>query len=779
MSEAFDPSPGRDNVRYLQSVRIPLHELTDCALCGTTPADCAALTSGPLAMACCTTCNHTGNTDHHTDFDTDHDPAEVDTDDAPQEVRGTAPGTGLALRAPAVPQWVAPAGRSTGRWVKRNAGYALAGSRVRRAERRARRKHTDLTQAIATLRVNAKGAEDFHTLKELEDTLERRRAGSSQRARETRIEVLKWSGGTIVLLASGHVILLGYGAFQSVTGTGSLTDLWYGIGEFWTTVATWSPAGPYWWAWMAAGIGVWAARTIPVGRDRGELPVWAVDEQSRPADGRDIIPDESAVLSALRHLGGLPALRTAFKEGWGRSITPTWVQVPHRDGTGWRMQLVMPKGVPVEEIVKRKSVFAHNLVRLPVEVWPSEPKGQPGVLDLWVADQGALSGPVGAWPLLDTEGPADYFTGVPVGVNIRGEVVVAQLDQKNYVAAGVMGSGKSSLYITLVAGAILDPLVQVDVFVLAENFDYEPMKPRLRTLRTGADDETVKACLDNLNALYADLDVRGKALREHGSRSVTRKLAEKDARLRPRIVVIDECQALFMHTKYGEEAADVVAKLVFAARKYAITVMFATPEASTASLPRKVTAVTSCKACFSIGDQQSNDAVLGTGSYKAGISAVSLEPKTAEGPGDVGTAMVRGIMAKPGLLRGFYLNETELAEVTARAMDLYDSHVPTVTSDDDDQVAEVDFLADLARVLSGHPHLRTAVLLRGLIDLNPAHYEKFTSKTLAAALADVHVSIVKRDGGQSAVLAEHVTDAITDRDRQEAADTDDERDDDA
>jgi DNA segregation ATPase FtsK/SpoIIIE, S-DNA-T family len=431
------------------------------------------------------------------------------------------------------------------------------------------------------------------------------------------------------------------------------------------------------------------------------------------------------------------------------------------------MQLVMPKGVPVEEIVKRKTVFAHNLVRLPVEVWPSEPKDQPGVLDLWVADQGALSGPVGAWPLLDTEGPTDYFTGVPVGVNIRGEVVVAQQFEKNYAAAGVMGSGKSSLYITLVAGAILDPLVQVDVFVLAENFDYEPMKPRLRTLRTGADDETVKACLSTLNALYADLDVRGKALREHGSRKVTRKLAEKDARLRPRVMVIDECQALFMHGKYGEEAADVVAKLVFAARKYAITIMFATPEASTASLPRKVTAVTSCKACFSIGDQQSNDAVLGTGSYKAGISAVSLEPSTAEGPGDVGTAMVRGFMAKPGLLRGFYLNEAELAEVTARAMDLYEGHVPHITSDDGDQSADVDFLTDLATVLSGHPHLRTAVLLRALIDHNPTHYQDFTSKTLAAALSEVGVAIVKRGSGQSAVDTEHVTDAITERNRQQ------------
>ncbi|MGM1059644.1 FtsK/SpoIIIE domain-containing protein [Saccharothrix sp. Mg75] len=662
--------------------------------------------------------------------------------------------------------------RSVARAVRRNAGYAVAGSRIRRAERRARRKHLDLEQAITTLRVNAKSADDFRVLRELEEALERRRTGAAQRGRERRLEILRWSGGAVVLLAGGHVLFLGFAAAQAVVGAGSLTDRWNATVEFWTTVADLSPAGDYWWAWAVAVAGTWAARTIPVGRDRGTLPMWAGEDQAVPADGRSIIVDESAVLSALRHLGGLPLLKDAFREGWGRSITPTWVQPPHRDGNGVRMQLVLPKGVPVEEIVKRKTVFAHNLVRLPVEVWPSEPKGQPGVLDLWVADQGALSGPVGPWPLLAADGPSDYFASVPVGINIRGEVVRAQLSEKNYAAAGVMGSGKSSMFITLVAGAVLDPLVEVDVFVLAENFDYEPLKPRLRTLRTGADADTVKACLTTLRELYADLDVRGKALREHEVRKVDRKVATKDTRLRPRVVVIDECQALFMHEEYGEEAADVVTKLISAARKYAVTLLFATPEASTASLPRKVTAVTSCKACFAIGDQQSNDAILGTGSYKAGISAVSLEPATDESPGDIGTAMVRGIMAKPGLLRSFYLTPAELAEVTDRAMDLRDGHVPPTTGDDEPE--KVDFLTDLAHVLTGHKHLRTAQVLNALAALRPDHYGKYTSRTLAAALAEVGVPIVKRDSGQSAVDANDVTEAVTMRDTENGADTDDE-----
>lgn len=43
----------------------------------------------------------------------------------------------------------------------------------------------------------------------------------------------------------------------------------------------------------------------------------------------------------------------------------------------------------------------------------------PGVLDLWVADQGSRNGAVPPWPLL-TEGTTDYFKGVPVAVFQRG-----------------------------------------------------------------------------------------------------------------------------------------------------------------------------------------------------------------------------------------------------------------------------------------------------------------------------------------------------------------------
>ncbi|MEU7788388.1 zonular occludens toxin domain-containing protein [Amycolatopsis sp. NPDC049159] len=514
---------------------------------------------------------------------------------------------------------------------------------------------------------------------------------------------------------------------------------------------------------LVAGTVVGAGYLYQQGRTHGDMPTWL----AKPIEGdtMDELPDENTILNALKNLN-IPGFNRAVKDGWRiKFITP-----PHKDGKGWRAQVALPPACPVEEIVKRKTTLAHNLVRYPREVWPTEP--QPSVLDLWVAKPGALSGPVDPWPLLADldNATADYFVGVPVGVTLKGDVVRGRLFEANYALGGMMGSGKSTLAINLVLGAMLDPVVDIDVVVMAENTDYDPMKPRLRTLTTGAGDDTVDACLNLLYELYDDLSVRGKALKEHATdRAVTRALAEKDGRLRPRVVVIDECQNLFMG-KDGKKAIEVASKLMSTARKYAITLIFLTPEPSKDALPRKITSVASNKACFAIGDQMANDAVLGTGSYKAGISAVGLTPKTDEGPGDVGTCMARGFTAKPGLLRSFYVSPKDAHAVTKRAMALREHATLPAGPDAPAPAGPVDHLANIAAVLGTEARMRTQKVLQALTERDRGTYDEWSFADLADALPESAKPY--KTGGHMQVSAARVRDAIAERDEDDDFDDD-------
>lgn len=498
---------------------------------------------------------------------------------------------------------------------------------------------------------------------------------------------------------------------------------------------------------LLATAGVWA-----VGRNQRTAPTWAL-----PVDGneRDVVPDENAIMRALGSLGIAP-LNKAIKEGW----KARWVQPSIRSGNGYHAQLQLPDGVPVEMVAAKKVVLAHNLARKPIEVWPTEAK-QAGVLDLWVADQGSLSGKVPPWPLL-TEGTADYFRGVPVAVSQRGEQIIGKLMAANYLVGGIMGSGKSSLIISLLLGAVLDPIVEAEVYCMAYNVDYDPLKPRLRTLVKGDDDVHLDAAVRALRQLREEVSARGKLLEELGGETtkLTRELALKDPRMRPRLVIFDECQELFMHKLYGKEAAEHAEKVLKKARKVGITLIFVTPSPNADSIPKELTRNTSHNVAFAVGDYIANDGLLGTGKHKAGITATTLIPGE-----DVGTAVTVGFSSKPfEVVRCHYVARDpekgidEVTPVVERAMALYEGGPADAPA-----FAPVDHLADIAAVLGHEPKMLTLDMLHGLKDRNPVEYGSWSPRDLKAVLDDAGHGDYKT-GGKMHVSLDRILDAIAARD---------------
>lgn len=500
---------------------------------------------------------------------------------------------------------------------------------------------------------------------------------------------------------------------------------------------------------LLALAGVWA-----VGRNQKTAPMWAL-----PADTGEqgVIPDENAILRALGKLS-IPQLNAAIKEGW----QPRWVQPTTRLGNGYHTQLQLPMGVTVEMINAKKKVLAHNLLRKPVETWPTEPPNQPGVLDLWVADQGSLNGVVPDWPLLH-EGTTDYFKGVPVAVSQRGEPIIGKLMAANWIVGGIMGSGKTSIVVSLLLGAILDPLVIAEVYVMAANVDYDPLRPRLRQLVKGDDPEELKAALDALRGLANEVTERGKLLEELGGEStkLTRELAMKDPRMRPKVVVFDECHELFMNKEYGKEAAELAIRVMKKARKVGITLIWVTVSPTADSIPRDVTRNTSHRVAFAVGDQVANDGLLGSGKYKAGIRATELVPGQ-----DVGTAVTYGFTSKPfEIIRSHYVQRDaergidEVTPVVERAMALYEGGPADAPA-----FAPVDHLADIAAVLGHETKMLTLDVLHGLKDRNPVEYGTWSPRDLKAVLDDAGHGEYKTNGGKMHVSLDRILDAIAARD---------------
>ncbi|WP_019810202.1 FtsK/SpoIIIE domain-containing protein [Saccharomonospora halophila] len=488
------------------------------------------------------------------------------------------------------------------------------------------------------------------------------------------------------------------------------------------------------------------------GRRRASVPNWLA---AGTATREDVVIDERSIAHALSHLG-LSPLTKFFKDGGVLQYT----KVPARDGVGVSCQLRLPAGVAASDIIEnkdRRKRLAGAFQRAMIEVWPSTGADE-GLLDLWVADSGALEVPTAPWPWLEQRDPVDFYEGVPVGVDLRGDAVIAPTDGASYLVGGRPGQGKSSFTRLLALGACLDPNAELWVRVLADNADFEDMAPRLSRYSAGMGDDVAAAALQDLYDLRAEMERRGKVMKAKRAGSA------RDAGLHPILAIFDEVHRGFQHRELGKEMAFIGEDVIKQARKYGIIVVFATQSPTATSIPKGVTREVICRVAFSVIDQVGNDALLGDGNYKRGVRATELRPGSPEYAGDRGTCLTVGVV--PGkdwsMVRSHFVSLDQAAEVAEHALALlHGRNVPSTETDTDDGP---DPLADIATVLGDKPRLRTQEVLQGLTELNRGTYGRWTFTDLTAYLAEHGAEPYKSDG-KKVVSAEAIRDALTKRDR--------------
>lgn len=621
---------------------------------------------------------------------------------------------------------------------------------------------------MGVYRRQIKAAEAVGDREELKEWTDRKEMATERRHRRL-MDLPKLAWGvlkvTVALTVGVPFLVLLIAILTKATGNGSFTGVWLG---FFALIGFLIAAGALIWS----GVSIAAPFLIVLaawreGKRRAEPPAWLVTT----ADAAwDAAIDETTIAKALEALR-IPAISQYLKAGLKlQFITPARV-----DGRGTHAVVRLPAGVTAEKIARRRGDLATGLHRAAKEVWPTT-GSEAGILDVWIADKGALAEGAGEYPLL-AGGLVDVFKGVPAGRTLRGDALLAPIMERNTMTGGMPGQGKSSAARAIMAGCALDPTAELRIWVPDTNFDFEVFKPRCASYVMGADDDSMKAIRDQLVNVHEEVQRRGELLIRYEVPAVTRELASAGVGLHPLVCLLEEAHVAITDDTYGKEISKLLVEIVKLGRKRGIHMIISTQAPTRDSMPRDVTRNCSNGIAFAVGDHVANDALLGQGAYAAGHRATELIPGT-----DKGTAVVKGFTGERSeILQWYYLDvakgNDQVTPLIKRSLDAIAKLGKTVPDSRPVEIETRDLLSDLDEVLGAEPVPSAdvpALLKRHAPTWTP--YQNLTGKALRELLDTEHGIRVPSTGNRYPLDPATVRDAIVRRE-QNATDADQDGDD--
>jgi FtsK/SpoIIIE family len=255
------------------------------------------------------------------------------------------------------------------------------------------------------------------------------------------------------------------------------------------------------------------------------------------------------------------------------------------------------------------------------------------------------------WPLANA-GELSLWRPIPVGVDEDGTEVTVLLPERNLLAGGEPGSGKSTIVQLLIAAAALDPTVKLTLF-----------DPKLVELavwqRCGRlVGPNVEQAIEVLKQLIAELDDRYLTLLANRARKVT----EGDG-LALQLLVVEELA--FYTNGPDRKAATAFSTLLrdFVARGRAagMVTVATTQKPSADVVPTFLRDLFGFRWALRCSTPDASDTILGRGWASQGYSAAQVDP-AARG---VGWLLQEGGI--PVRLRACWLDDLDLADLARRA----------------------------------------------------------------------------------------------------------------
>jgi S-DNA-T family DNA segregation ATPase FtsK/SpoIIIE len=436
-----------------------------------------------------------------------------------------------------------------------------------------------------------------------------------------------------------------------------------------------------------------------------------------------------------------------------------------RDGPGWRVAVDLPFGVTVSEVSERKEKLASGLRRPLGCVWPEpepEDEAHTGRLVLYVADQPLSKARQPAYPLARS-GRADLFKALPFGTDQRGKPVTVLLMFANLLIGSIPRMGKTVAMLIVLLAAALDATAELRVWELKGTGDLGSLRKVAHRYGSGADDATIEATLADLREVHRELERRAKVIQGLPTdlcpnRKVTPELsAKRSIRLHPLVIAVDECQELFAHKDLGGEAAELCGPIIKRGPALGIMLVLGTQKPDAKSLPTSVKSNVAMRFALKTMDQDTNDAILGTSSYKRGINSTLLAFS------DKGVGWAVGLGDQAQVVKTYYVDGPAAERICDRARQLREA-AGTITGyaagEAPEPEVKVSLLADVAAVMP-EPKAHLVTIAARLAELRPGVYGGWDERAAGQALraqgvvvGQVWVEGINRNGVErEAVLA--------------------------
>lgn len=304
---------------------------------------------------------------------------------------------------------------------------------------------------------------------------------------------------------------------------------------------------------------------------------------------------------------------------------------PHRDGEGWTSIVDLPGRITAERVMGLRHELAGALDRDEGMVWLYKVRGSESRLKLWLSDKDLSEVEQGNWVGASMDA-ADYFDRIPVGTNVRGELVYVRPDEKNFFVGAMTRGAKSTFIRALLWGLSLDPTVSFRIFD-PKGTEFIQFKDLSEDFVAGRDSASLIEILEGWKRLEQECTNRFELLTAKGYRKVTREVVNEMPELAPMVVVLDECHRLFNHPEPAirNEARRLVTEVCAMNASLAITIVLATQRGIGDAIPGAVTANLLGRFCGMVANRNEAAAILGDEAWSDNVRADKIEPNTGMG----------------------------------------------------------------------------------------------------------------------------------------------------